>query len=58
VREKKDRDLFIGDARNIDSAVDAVTGLIPINLSGYDCHTHAWAAIAELDQQGLAFEDN
>jgi hypothetical protein len=49
VREKKDCDLFVWDARNIDSAVNAFTRLIPINLSGSDCHTHTCAAVAELD---------
>ena len=49
VREKEDRDLFVWDSRNIDSAVNAVTRFIPINLSGCDCRTHACAAVAELD---------
>jgi hypothetical protein len=57
VGEKKDRDLFIWDPPNIDRAVNAVTRLIPIDLSGRERHTHACAAVAELDRQGLAFED-
>lgn len=56
--EEKDRDLFIWDAPNIDRAVNAVTRLIPIDLSGCDRRTHAGATVAELDGQGLAFEDN
>ena len=39
-------------------AMNVVTGLVPIHLSGCDPNTQTGATVAELNRQGLAFENN
>lgn len=50
VCEEKRRDLFVRHVSNVDCAVNAATGLIPIDLSGCDGYLQLWATVTELDR--------
>ncbi len=54
--EKEDGDLFVRLIADVDPAVRALGGLIPIHLPGCDVEALARRAIAVFDRQGSAMQ--
>jgi hypothetical protein len=56
--EKKDRNLFVWNVADVNGAMNAITGLIPIDLPRCDCDVLPRMTVAKFDIQNIAFEDD
>lgn len=58
VIEEEDGDLLVRDGADVDAAVDAVGGFVPVHLAGRGADTMGRCAVPVLDLNRLAAEDD